>query len=243
VILFLGLMGYVLILATNFFKFDFQWPFMPGLINRIRVGNLTVQFAIMGGISLIVSPLVARLLRSFLPPAIALPASGLLPFVMLQVFFMWLDMWAPVQHSMIKQRMLAMGIAWEYIASGTLAGISDPASKRHFGLVEDDLGVLWFTPSALVYRGDTLWFDIRPDQLLAIERRASERDASSYFGAVHIILRYIDSDDAERSLMLHAEAWTATGLAKALNRMAQNLEVWWQQARAQNLTVSAAPAS
>ena len=82
--------------------------------------------------------------------------------------------------------------------------------------MEEDIGLLWFMPELLSYRGDTRYFDIRCDQLMQIEGKADAGSTSAYFGAVNVILHYVEDGGAQRQVRLHVEnVWTMTGAARA----------------------------
>ncbi len=228
-ILFLGLVGYMLVLATNAFTFNFQQPFVGSHAAKMRLINIFVGIAILGGLAMIISPIVARLLRGIVPESMLMMVAVFVPFIALQAFTFWFDMFSPVGTNLIRKRMRAMGFSPEHIASGVPIGISDPGSTRKFGLVEDDLGMMWFTPQMLMYRGDGRWFDIQRQHLLAVERQATSRSTAAYFGAVHVVIRYVDVDGTQKALMLHPEnSWTASGAARELNELARKLEEWRQ---------------
>src|SRR5688572_17104331 len=111
-----GACGYLLILATRCFTFDFQKPFMPSLSGKIRTLNLTVIFIIQGGMAFMMAPFAAMVLGKFLPGNIVVPASVLLPFFLSQLFFIWFQAWTPLTLSMIRQRSRVLGITEQQIA-------------------------------------------------------------------------------------------------------------------------------
>src|SRR5688572_32674933 len=96
---------------------------------------------------------------------------------------------------------------------GIPIGISDPAKStmKKFLLVEEDLGLLWFTPTHLTYRGDDAAWDVAREDLLHVERKADPGAVSAYFGAVHVILHVRQPDGTTRQIRLHPQSsWTLT---------------------------------
>ena len=114
-------------------------------------------------------------------------------------------------------------------------GISDPtkSSFRKMTLVEDDIGMLWFFPEAMMYRGDAQHFDIPRERFIAMERKADAGSTAAYLGAVHVIVRFLESNGTERMVRLHTEGdLTLSRKAKALNTLAARIQSWIDQAPA-----------
>jgi hypothetical protein len=87
--------------------------------------------------------------------------------------------------------------------------------------------MMWLESRAIVYCGDTQAWEVTPGQLLAVERQADAGSTSSYFGAVHVIMRFMDERGVERRVRLHPEGdWTMTAKARALNAIADRLMAW-----------------
>ncbi len=115
------------------------------------------------------------------------------------------------------------------IESGIWAGVSDPkqSSMGKLTCVEDDLGMLWLRPNGIFYRGDSQTLDIRRPQIIDVERKVDSGSMAAYAGAVHIIIHWRDTNEAERQTRLHLEdCWTLTGLARALDELADRIEKW-----------------
>jgi hypothetical protein len=95
-------------------------------------------------------------------------------------------------------------------------------------VVEEDMGLLWIEPHALMYRGDAIDWDLARDQVIAVERRADAGSTSSYFGAVHIVLHVADPvTGGERQIRLHTEGdWTMSAKACALANLGDRLDSW-----------------
>jgi hypothetical protein len=160
--------------------------------------------------------------------ALTVVAMGL-PFVTAQLVLAWLAIMGPVERLLIARRMEAMGFGPERYPGGVPMGVSDPTknSMKKFPLVEEDMGMLWFSPTHLSFRGDVTSWDVARDDILDVERKADAGATSSYFGAVHVVLRVRTADGAERRVRLHPEGnWSSTGVARALDALAADLNLW-----------------
>ena len=225
----LGVAVYGLVLLTNNFTMDFSRPFFSTFGGKLWFGNLLVGLLVQGGLAFMISPVLIRLLWGVLPQNLLIPVSFFGPFIVLQFVMVWLAMWAPLETIVIRKRLTAMGVTGEQLASGIPIGISDPAhsSLKKLTLVEEDLGMLWLAPDRMIYRGDRQQFDITRRQLISIGRKADAGSTSSYFGASHVILTFMQDDGTQRSVRLHPEGdWTMTRKARALNRLAERIEAW-----------------
>jgi hypothetical protein len=70
-------------------------------------------------------------------------------------------------------------------------------------------------------------WDLSREQVLAVERQADAGSTSTYFGAVHVVLRVADPIAGERRIRLHTEGdWTMTAKARALNDLGERLQSW-----------------
>jgi hypothetical protein len=151
------------------------------------------------------------------------------PFILLQFFSTWLSLWSGVMRSLTTRRLTHLGIPPAALFAGVYVGTSDPSknSFRKLSLVEEDLGVLWLNPGGLSYRGDSTAWDIPRDHVVGVERRADAGSVSAYFGAVAVILRYLDPAGHERRIRLHAAGgWTMTATARRQNELADRLRMW-----------------
>jgi hypothetical protein len=227
-----GAAAWGVVLATGAFTFNYQRPFMSSYSTKLWLLNILVGLLIEGGFALMVAPLLIPLLLRVMPsPAVAMGVGFFAPFIFAQFLFVWLQMWGPLGRIVITRRLLARGLPREQLALGRFIGTSDPAHNtfKKFGLVEEDLGMLWIGPDRLVFWGDRDAWEIPHDQLVEVERRADAGSTASYFGAVDVILRYRDAAGAERRVRLHPETdWTMTGKARATEDIAQRLMMWQQ---------------
>jgi hypothetical protein len=225
----LGAALYGLVLLSGCFTFNFRKPFFRGFKGRLWLANLITGLLIQTGFALVTAPFLHGFLVDLLPPQIAVAVAFFGPFVVMQLIFIWLTIWAPLEKFVINRRMRALGISPEHIAAGWHVGISNPdkSSFRKLSLVEEDIGMLWLEASRIVYFGDSQSWEIPHANLLDIERKADAGSTSSYFGAVHVILKFLDLAGAERRIRLHPEGgWTMTAKAKLLNVIAERLNAW-----------------
>ena len=244
--LLIGVVLYTLVLVSNCFISNFDRPFMPFIGKRLWTANPLVGIFLQIGGGLMLWPTVAQLAARVLPSAIVIPVTFFVPVVLLQIFFIWFSILRPLSPALIRRRLAACGISEEQMAAGIPIGISDPSksSIKKFTIVEEDLGMLWVTLDTLIYRGDTMGFEIGRSQMIEVERKVDAGAVSAYFGAVHVILRFRDTDGTERRIRLHVEsAWTMTGTARELDRLAKTIEDWADSASTEAATASAAPAS
>jgi hypothetical protein len=107
-------------------------------------------------------------------------------------------------------------------------GISDPAfTSMAKTLIEDDVGMLWIEQNELAYVGDNDEFCIRREQCHSIERAADAAATSAYSGNVNVIMTFKEDGAGPRRVRLHPESsMTMTGLARASDRLADQLEQW-----------------
>ena len=225
-----GMALYAVSWATRLFIFDLSRPVWPTFKTRLFFANIVVPMPIMLGIGGLVAALGWPLLVSLdMAHEIALPVLAFVPFLLLQIVTIWFNIWRPCETRLTHARLLALGIEPGRIEQGIFLGISDPAKKsiRKFGLIEDDVGMLWITPDELVYEGDNDAFRIRREQCLSIERVADPGSVSAYFGNVNIILTFGSDDAGPRRVRLHPESsMTMTGTARASDHLADELERW-----------------
>jgi len=220
---------YAVVLVTDCFTFDFQRPFFKNFGVKLWTANLIMMLLLAGGIALIAAPAVARMLSGFLPQTVLFPISFFGPFIAAQFLLIWFTIWAPLEIQVIRRRLKAMGLSDQQLAGGMYVGISDPGktSLRKFGLIEEDLGMLWLAPDQLVYYGDASSFSATRQELIQIERKADAGNTSAYFGAVHVIAHFQHADGTRRRIRFHTEGnWTMTAKARSLNRLAERIEAW-----------------
>jgi hypothetical protein len=235
VIFIIGLGAYGIVIASRCFTFNFNRPIYKALKGKMWFANLLVSLLLQGGFAFMVMPMLLHGLNGLLPDTLLFPVSLFIPFIVAQIVMIWFTLWAPIETGIIRERLKAHGITPEQFANGRYMGVSDPtrSSFKKLTQVEDDIGMLWLAPDRLIYRGDVQHFDIPHANVLDIERKADAGSTSSYFGGVHVIVRYRDSDGIEKRVRLHPEGdWTMTGKARAQNALAEALEMWRSSAPA-----------
>ncbi len=225
-----AVIGYVAVLLTNCFTFDFNRPFFSKFKKKLYFINIAVSLGLSLAIGFFVSvPVTPILARLDLPEPLPFIAPILISLISVQLILIWVDIWAPLNRAVLRKRMTALGIDPISLGKGTLVGFSDPArsSFKKLTLVEDDAGVLWIEPAQLVYRGDTEDFELKRDDIISIGCKADAGSMASYAGAVYPILLYRNADGSERSIRLHAwGSWSMGGLTKSLRLLSSKLKSW-----------------
>jgi hypothetical protein len=241
---FVGLVAYGLTLATHALTFRFGRPFFRSYRVRFWLCKLVTELFLETGFAWICAPImlvfVSRLISG---PAGTLISFGF-PFILGQFVLIWVNLWAPLESSVIVKRMAALGLSPAQYPGGLPIGISDPAkgSMKKFFLIEEDLGLLWFTPTHLTYRGDSAAWDIYRDDLQEIERKVDPGAVSAYFGAIHVILHARQPDQSIRKIRLHPQSnWTLTRTTKALDSLARQIQSWKSNPPANGLLVENHP--
>lgn len=227
---FLGLVSYVAVLATNCFTFRYDKPvWLTGFTLRLRLVNIVVPLFLLLGIGSIATVLFGSILVII---GVPVKAAILIPFfcmlVPVQFFLAWFNIWAPMEKTLISKRLSAIGIVPERMKEGFYAGISDPSvSSFRKGLIEDDVGMMWLDPDAIVYRGDARHLEIKRSQLLRIERVVDKGSMAAYAGAVHVILVWQDDKGVQNKTRIHTmNCFTLTGIACSLDKLAEELKGW-----------------
>jgi hypothetical protein len=221
---------YGVVLLTGCFTFDYQRPFMKTFGRRVLLAHFLCATLLSNGSSLIVAPFLTAILWVVIPGKIAIELGWLIP-ALVSVFYFWLFLWiwAPLDLLVINRRMRALGVPPDRIAAGLPIGTSDPDRKRRWfaGMVEEDVGLLWFDAEQLTYFGDLGPWAITRDQLLSIDRLAHKRALASHFGVIHVVLQFRRPDGSESRVLLFTEGnWTQFRRAPALNRLADRLISW-----------------
>jgi hypothetical protein len=225
-----GILGYVLVVATQCFTFDWRKPFWEAFKVKLYVANIIVSLLIILGVAFFVSMVVTPILMaiglsrviSFIVPIAATLVIG-------QLVLVWVNIWVPLEKTVVKKRLAGRGISNENMERGMCIGISDPgkSSFKKMAVVEEDVGMLWMKGEELIYVGDSAAFRIHRRQLVEVERAADSGSMAAYGGAVHVILRYREVEGAEGRIRLHTEgSWTVGGMARALDSLAEGLVSW-----------------
>jgi len=235
-----------LVMLSNCFISNFNRPYLPTYKGRLWAFNLLIGILFQMGFALMLWPMLVRVAVRLVPQAIAVPLSAFVPFLLAQIFLVWFSMWTGLGLTLIRKRLAACGVTPQQLAVGIPMGISDPQknSMKKMPFVEEDFGMLWISADQLFYRGDAMGFDVKRAQMIQVERKADAGSVSAYFGAVHVIVRFLQSDGTERRIRLHPQtAWTMTGTAGELDRLAQKIERWAALPSDVETNSSGAPAS
>lgn len=228
-----GILLYVATLVTQCFTFNFNKPFWNSCKKKLYVIHIgfiiLIGIGAAGFVSMVVTPILIVL---GLPWIISFIVPFLVTVVLVQFLFIWINIWRPLEKSMVKKKMSAYGISQEVIDKGKSIGISNPArsSFKKLTMVEEDVGMFWFTADELRYRGDTVSFRIGRDKLIEIERAVDAGSMAAYGGNIDVIIRFKMDDGKERRLRLHGgSGWTLGSKARDSDRFAERL-ISWQQA-------------
>lgn len=224
-----GALTYLTTIATNCFTFSFRHPVVQRIRPKLFVAKVGVAVLVQGGAaSMLTAPVKVLLTLAHVSPQMAfwLPWIGF--FVSLNVVFTWLIIWAPLGSRLVIRRLKVRGIAPVQLASGLCVGISDPAksSVKKIGILADDIGMLWITPEVLAYRGDSDHFDVRPQDLVAMERSQDLWNTSALSGTTHLIVRFRQPDGRERAVRFHTGGWTLTAIARSMDQLAEVITRW-----------------
>src|SRR3954470_3171494 len=98
---------YGLVLLTGCFTFNFRKPIFAGFKKRLWIANLLTGLFLQGGFAFIVGsfiqPLLARAGMSGVPLTIL---GFFLPFIVAQFVLIFVTIWAPLERSVIRRRLL-----------------------------------------------------------------------------------------------------------------------------------------
>lgn len=228
-----GVAGYLIVVFTNCFTFNFNRP----VWNAMKVRKYFLNIIVSLGLSLGPGLILAGILGPVLGGLIGLPQgqAGLIPLlgfiVGFQLLQLWILIWTPVYRRMIHKRLAAMGITKEQLQGAIFVGLSNPASGRgkRFAAIEEDMGALWVTPDRLAYRGDVEQFDLTREQIAEIERKEDKGSTSMLAGIAHVILHVRLDDGSVRRIRLHTEGqWTMGQKRRAMDGLAYAIHNWYE---------------
>ncbi|MCX6986293.1 MAG: hypothetical protein NT118_16335 [Lentisphaerae bacterium] len=227
---FTGMISYAVVLATNCLTFKYDRPvWLKGFTLRLRLANIFVPLLLLLGIGSLATVLFGSILTII---GVPLQAAILIPFFCVlvpgQFLLAWFNIWMPIEKTLIRKRLSAIGIAPGRMNEGFYAGISDPSvSSFAKGLIEDDVGMMWLDADAIVYQGDARRLEIKRGQLVQIERKVDKGSMAAYAGAVHVILVWQDDKGAQNRTRIHVmNCFTLTGIARSLDKLADDLKRW-----------------
>ena len=226
----LGVSGYFVVILTACMTFDFRHPVWGEVKGKQYVANIIVPVALgLGGGFMLSAFLQVPLRRMGLDAGMANMLPLLVVIVGFQVAQMWVLIWSPVERQMILKRLKAQGVTEEHLRSATLVGLSNPASglAKRFAAIEEDMGAMWVTPDLLMYRGDREQWDLRRDQVTAIERKTDSHSTTMLAGIAHVILHVLQPDGSVRQIRLHVEGlWTMGRKKSVMNALADRIANW-----------------
>ena len=225
----LGLGAYFVVLHTVCFTSDFHRPVFRGLKGKLYVANIVVQLLFTIGVGALLSMLLSPLLVHLaVPRAVVLMGPLLVGVVGVQLVLIWLQIWAPLERRLIEERLAALGVTPDRIATGLPVGVSDPgrSSLKKLTLVEDDVGMLWLDDDALRYVGDEQRLELPAAGVRGVEQKADAGSAAALGGVVNPVLSY-EVDGNVRQVRFHPEGhWTLSAAARACDELAAALSGW-----------------
>ncbi|MDB6122092.1 MAG: hypothetical protein JWQ71_1085 [Pedosphaera sp.] len=225
-----GVAGYLLVIFTTGLTFDFSRPAWEDLKKKIYVANIIVPIIFLLGVGFIVSAFLTPVLNAFGVTGTAgfmLPVMG--TFCLSQIVFIWVLIWSPVEKRFIDKRLTALGVTREQLQTGWYIGLSNPdrgTLKRWFA-IEEDMGMLWFSPGQMIYWGDNEQFGIGKEQLVKVERKVDAKSTTMLSGTAHVILHAKLPDGSARQIRLHTEGIkTMGGKRKAMDALSDRINAW-----------------
>ncbi|MCG8404056.1 MAG: hypothetical protein MI923_02540 [Phycisphaerales bacterium] len=231
----IGLAAYLVVLATHCFTFNFSRPFFSDFKPKLVFANMVVPTLLGVGVASAATAGLRPILIHFgVNENIALIGSLAGMFLVSQFFLMWFQLWMPLDGKMTRRRLIARGFPPPQLENALEVGISDPdkSSFKKLSLIEDDVGMLWITPQLLSYRGDADDFDVRPQDVVGLERKADAASLSAYGGTVNLILHFRQHDGSERRVRFHCSegCWTLSSQARAMDALSDRLTEWSKSA-------------
>jgi hypothetical protein len=228
--LFMGGITYALCVITGCLTFNYKQPVWPGVKVRMYFANIVVVVLFCLAAGFISSAFLAPLLMMLgLSSAMAHFVPLMLMLGLVQIVFLWVLLWSPLERRIIKERLRVLGIAPAQLQNATFVGLSNPSSgyAKRFGAIEEDLGAMWVGPEQLIYWGDGEQFGLTREQVAEIERKADNRSTSVLGGIAHVILHVRLADGSIRQIRLHTEGiGTMGGKRRAMDALAEAIYNW-----------------
>ena len=225
-----GIVAYAVAVFTGCLNFNYQRPVWPGTKVRLYLANIAVAVLLGLGLGFILSAFIKpTLLATGMDPGLANILPVMVMVAGIQIFQLWVLIWAPMERRLIVKRLAALGIQREQLQNAFLVGLSDPASgfARRFGSIEEDMGALWVGPDQLIYWGDGEQFSIQREQIVQIERKADNRSTTMLAGIAHVILQVALPNGAVRTIRLHVEGLPTMGQKRrVMDTLAMAINQW-----------------
>lgn len=221
---------YLVAILTECFTFDYSRPVREPLRLKMFLTNIIVMIFWSFGIGFILSSFATpMLMQSGFNSSFASSGPIVGSVVVWTIVTAWFSIWTPLDRRLIQKRLQAQGIHPQQMAKGVLIGLSDPtqASTSKLGGIEDDLGMMWFEPDYLVFRGDKEHFAISREHLISVDRQMDASSVTVLSGTSHVILKVRLMDGRVRAIRLHVEGyWTLSSVAKAMEALANRITAW-----------------
>jgi len=226
-----GIGGYLLVTFTECLTFNFTRPVWESVKVKMWFANLFVILGIGLGIGFLASAFFTPILKQ---AGVSPELAGFLPLMVslgiVQLFFVWFLLWAPLEKRVIARRLTALGITPEQLETGIYLGLSDPDQRsvsKRFAAIEEDIGMLWIGPDHLIYYGDSRQLNITRAQLISVERLVDGRSTTALSGTAHVILNYYLPDGTTQRVRLHTEGVkTVGGKRSAMESLNARIEAW-----------------
>ena len=103
----LGCGVYGTVLGTCCFTFNFHKPFVRRLSRKLWVSNLVVGWLLQFGFALMMAPTMIAVLWRVVPAQFLTAVALLAPFIVANFVLIWVQIWAPLERTMIVRRLLA----------------------------------------------------------------------------------------------------------------------------------------
>jgi len=216
---------YAITLLTQCFTFGYGTPVFRGFRTRLYIANTLVMVGMIGGIGFIGGAVVSPLLALVgLPPKVAVLGFAFLAFIATTL----VGIWAPMDRPLVKKRLRASEVPERAIEKGQCMGLSYPQKSSLFKFTStlDDVGMLWFLKSRMVYRGDVDQFEIRREEVVEVERKVDKGNPSMIGGGVPVVLTFREGQKERKVRLIPGGCWTVWSTARALDDLADKIERW-----------------
>ncbi len=220
---------YATTILTDCFTFNFSRPVWSKI--RVRLFLVRIVVTTLGMFSVVflgicfLNPFFQKM---GLGPSATYSGPLVIALIVIQSVMIWVSIWAPVERGVVFQRLAAQGISRRELDRGVLIGLSDPgkSSTKRFGAIEEDIGMLWFDPDCLNYRGDNRQFSVTREELIGVDRQTDAGNTTALSGTAHVIL-CICRERAGDRIRLHTEGvWTMGGKRKSMEALAARIAEW-----------------
>jgi hypothetical protein len=218
---------YWAVVSTAGFTFDYSKPVLKGAKGRSVMAILVVNAVLVSGLAFFLAGVLNVLfwVTGLRTDAFVMGTGVALLVMLTGITFVRPS--APIERTLASRRLTAMGVPASDAARGLCVGSSDlPDGGWKASPLEDDLGLLWVEQDRLVYKGDQKSFDVPRETLRPLER-VTVAPRTRYRPNRPIVLRFGAGPGRERRVRLQpAGCWTAGGLIKATNALADRLNAW-----------------